>query len=83
MSKILYEREDGSVTIYPKIRDFEEYKSVFYDEKGEEIDVMEFEGKRCEIKAVLEIEGIILSKDKSSLQIRVYEAMVRKKIYEH
>ena len=83
LSKILYEHKDGSVTIYPKIRDFEEYKSVFYDEKGEEIDVMEFEGKRCKIKAVLEIEGIILSEDKSSLQIRVYEAMVRKKVYEH
>ena len=83
LSKILYEREDGSVTIYPKIRDFEEYKSVFYDEKGVEIDPMELEGKRCEIKCVLEIEGIILSEDKSSLQVRIYEAMVRKKVYEH
>ena len=45
LSKILYEREDGSTTIYPKIRDVEEYKSVFYDENGTEIDAMEFEGK--------------------------------------
>ena len=45
LSKILYERNDGSVTIYPKIRDFEEYRSVFYDEKGVEIDPMKFEKK--------------------------------------
>ena len=85
LSKILYEREDGSATIYPKIREYEEYKSVFYGENGSEIDPMKFEGKHCEIKCVLEIEGIILSEEeeKASLQLRIYEAMVRKKVYEH
>ena len=56
---------------------------MFYDENGAEIDPMVFEGKRCELKAVLEIEGIIVSEDKSSLQLKVYEAMIRKKVYEH
>ena len=84
LSKVLYEREDGSATIYPKIREYEEYGSVFYGENGSEIDPMEFEGKHCEIKCVLEIEGMIIGEEeKASLQLRVYEAMVRKKVYEH
>ena len=84
LTKVLYEREDGSATIYPKIREYEEYKSVFYGENGNEIDPMEFEGKHCEIKCVLEIEGIIISEEeKASLQLRIYEAMVRKKVYKH
>ena len=84
LSKVLYEREDGSATIYPKIREYEEYRSVFYGENSSEIDPMKFEGKHCEIKCVLEIEGIIIGEEeKASLQLRVYEAMVRKKVYEH
>ena len=80
LSKILYERDDGTTTIYPKIRDW----SVFFDEAGNEIDVMEkYERKKCEVKAVWEIEGVILKEDKISLQVSVYEAMVRKKVYEH
>ena len=34
LSKILYERKDGSVTLYPKIREFDQFKSVVYDERG-------------------------------------------------
>ena len=83
LTKILYERNDDTVTIYPKIRDFEEFRSVFYDEKGEEIDPMNFKKKHCEIKAVLEIEGILVREDSASLQVKIYECMVRKKVYEH
>ena len=86
LSKILYERNDGSVTLYPKIRDFEEFRSVFYDEKGVEIDLMKFEGKRCELKAVLEIEGILVKEEEdssASLQVKIYEAMLKEKVYEH
>ena len=79
LSKILYEREDGSCTVYAKIRD----RSVFYDEQGKEIDPIIYERKSCEVKAVLEIEGIILSEAKASLQVKIYEAMVRKRVYKH
>ena len=59
MSKVLYERDDGTVKIYPKIRDW----SVFYDENNNEIDPMDYFQKRCEVKCVLEIEGILLKED--------------------
>ena len=85
LSKVLYERNDGSVTIYPKTRDFEEFRSVFYDEKGMEIDPMRFGGKRCELKTVLEIEGILVKEEDSSasLQVKIYEAMLKEKVYKH
>ena len=84
LSKILYERDDGNgghtTTIYPKIRDW----SIFYDENENEIDPMVYERKNCEVKAVLEIEGILLKEDgNASLQVRVYEAKVCKRRYEH
>ena len=44
---------------------------------------MKFEKKRFEIKCVLEIKGIILNEEKASLQVKIYEAMVCEKVYEH
>ena len=85
LSKILYERDNGTeghtTTIYPKIRDW----YIFYDENENEIDPMVYERKNCKVKAVLEIEGILLKEDgNASLQIRrVYEAKVCKRRYEH
>ena len=83
LSKILYERDDGTTTIYPKIRDW----SIFYGEDNMEIDPMKYFRKSCEVKAVLEIEGIILKEDtegcKASLQVKIYEAKVYKKVYKH
>ena len=45
LSKFLYRRDDGTVT-----------KSY---EDGQEIDPMKYERKNCDLKAVLEIEGIV------------------------
>ena len=44
---------------------------------------MTYEGKHCEVKAALSIEGIILSEKKLNLQVKIHEAMVREKVYEH
>lgn len=79
LSKILYERDDGTTTIYPKIRVY----SVFYDENNLQIDPMKYFRKSCVIKAVLEIQGILVKEDDYKLQVKIYEAMVRKKVYEH
>ena len=51
-------------------------------EQGE-IDPMTYEGKHCEVKVALAIEGVILSGDKANLQVKIHEAMVREKVYEH
>ena len=59
-----------------------EILSKFYKDK-EEIDPMAYEGKHCEVKAALVIEGIILSDKKVNLQVKIHEAMVREKVYEH
>ena len=78
LSKVLYRRDDGTVTVYPKFKKF----TKFYED-GEEIDPMKYERKNCDVKAVLEIEGIVLNGEKANLQVKIYEAMVRKKVYEH
>lgn len=78
LSKVLYRRDDGTVTVYPKFK-----KHTKFYESGEEIDPMKYERKNCDAKAVLEVEGIILNAEKANLQVKVYEAMAREKIYEH
>ena len=44
---------------------------------------MTYEGKHCEAKAVLAIEGIILNGEKANLQVKIHDANVREKVYEH
>ena len=44
---------------------------------------MTHEGKHCEVKAALAIEGVILSEKKANLKVKIHEAMVREKVYEH
>ena len=52
-------------------------------EGEDEIDPSKYDQKNCEVKAVLEIEDIILNGDKLNLQLKLYEALVREKVYEH
>ena len=82
LSKILYERDNGTTTIYPKIRPRSKFCEVT-DGNRIEIDPIKYERKSCEIKTVLEIEGVILKDDKISLQVKIHEAMIREKVYEH
>ena len=82
-SKFLYHRDDGTVTAYVKLKTAKgEILSKFYKDK-EEIDPMTYEGKHCEVKAALAIEGMIISEKKVNFQVKIQEAMVRKKNYEH
>ena len=69
LSKVLYERNDGTTTIYPKIIGpcFTEriiWKSILWNIFEKDV-----------VKAVLEIEGIILKEDgNASLQVKIYKA---------
>ena len=55
LSKLLYRRDDGTVTIYSKLKVAKgEILSKFYKDR-EEIDPMTYEGKHCEVKAALAI----------------------------
>ena len=81
--KFLYRRDDGATTIYAKLKTAKgEILSKFYKDK-EEIDPMTYEGKHCEVKAALAIEGIILGDKKVNLQVKLHEAIVREKVYKH
>ena len=58
LSKTLYRRDDGTITIYAKLKMAKgEILSKFYKDK-EEIDPMTYEGEHCEVKAALAIEGV-------------------------
>ena len=65
-------------TIYPKFKaDTKHY------EGADEVDASKYEGQMCDVKAVLEIGGILLNGDKTSLQLKVYEALVQEHVREH
>ena len=66
------------MTIYPKLKP----SAKFYETDGE-IDVSKYEEKACDVKAVLEIGGILLNGDNVSLQLKVYEALVKGHVREH
>ena len=78
LSKKVFYRDDDKVRIYPKVKD----NTKLYETKGE-IDTFKYEGKRCDVKAVLEIGGILLNGDENSLQMKVYEALVKEHAREH
>ena len=78
LSKKIFYRKDDKVTVYPKLKD----NTKLYETEGE-IDVTKYEDKRCDVKAVLEIGGILLNGDKTSLQMKVYEALVKEHVREH
>ena len=78
-SKVLYRMDGGDVIVYPKFKD---HTKLYETEEGE-IDPSKYEKKKCDVKAVLEIGGIILNDDKLSLQFKLYEALVREKVHEH
>ena len=65
-------------TIYPRLKP----SAKFYETEGE-IDVSKYEDKACDVKAVLEIGGILLNGDNTSLQLKVYEALVKEHVRKH
>ena len=74
--RVFYGNNDK--TIYPKLKP----STKFYEVTGE-IDVSKYEEKVCDVKAVLEIGGILLNGDDASLQLKVYEALVKEHVWEH
>ena len=74
--RVFYGHDDN--TIYPKLKP----STKFYEVDGE-IDVSKYEEKVCDVKAVLEIGGILLNGDNASLQLKVYEALVKEHVREH
>ena len=74
--KLFYGNDDN--TIYPKLKP----STKFYELEGE-IDVSKYEDKVCDVKAVLEVGGILLNGDNASLQVKIYEALVKEHVREH
>ena len=62
LTKKVFYGNDSKVTIYPKLKP----SAKFYETEGE-IDVSKYEEKACDVKAVLEIGGILLNGDNTSL----------------
>ena len=58
---------DGGNTIYPKLKPY----LKFYDSDFSEIDVFKYDEKICDVKAVLEVGGILLNGENVSLQVKV------------
>ena len=77
LTKKLFYGDYGNM-IYPKLKPYVK----FYDSEGE-IDVCKYGEKICDVKAVLEIGGILLNGDNVSLQVKVYEALVKDHVREH
>ena len=75
--KVFYGNND-KVTIYPMLKE----STKFY-EVTSEVDVTDYEDKHCDVKATLEIGGILLNGDNVSLQLKVYDALVREHVREH
>ena len=65
-------------TIYPKFK-----ATTKLYEGVDEVEYSKYEDKCCNFKAVLEIGGILLNGDKTSLQVKVYEALVKEHVREH
>ena len=74
--KLFYGNDEN--TIYPKSK-----PSVKFYETDGEVDVFKYEDKMCDVKAVLEVGGILLNGDNVSLQVKVYEALVKEHVREH
>ena len=74
--RLFYGNDDN--TIYPKLKS----STKFYETDGE-IDILKYEDKCCDVKAVLEVGGILLNGDNVSLQVKVYEALVKEHVREH
>ena len=74
--KVFYGNDEK--TIYPKLK-----PSTKFYELDDEVDVSKYEDKICDVRAVLEIGGILLNGDSVSLQIKVYEALVKEHVREH
>ena len=74
LTKKLFYGDDEDI-IYPKLK-----PSVKFYEVDGEVDVSEYEDKCCDVKAVLEVTGVLF---KIGLQVKVYEALVKENVRKH
>ena len=77
LTKRLFYGEYGN-TIYPKLKRY-----VKFYEDDDEINPLKYDEKICDVKAVLEVGGILLNGDNLSLQVKVYEALIKEHVREH
>ena len=78
LTKKLFYGEYGNM-IYPKLKPYVK----FYESDFGEIDVFKYEEKICDVKAVLEVGGILLNGENVTLQVKVYEALVKEHVRKH
>ena len=77
LTKKLFYGDDEN-TIYPKLK-----PSVKFYEVDGEVDVSEYEDRTCDVKAVLEVTGVLFNGDEIGLQVKVYEALVKENARKH
>ena len=77
LTKKLFYGEYGN-TIYPKLKRY-----VKFYEDGDKINPLKYDEKICDVKAVLEVGGILLNGENVSLQVKVYEALVKEHVRKH
>ena len=65
-------------TVHPK---FKPHTKLY--EGANEVEASKYENRTCDVKAVLEVRGILLNGEKTSLQLKVYKALVKEHEYEH
>ena len=65
-------------TIYPKFK-----ATTKLYEGANEVDASKYDDRCCDVKGVLEIGGILLNGDQASLQLKLYEALVKEHVREH
>ena len=65
-------------TVYPKFK-----AATKLYEGADKVDSSEYEDRCCDVKAVLEIGGILLNGDQTSLQLKLYEVLVKEHAREH
>ena len=75
-AKCLYEKEE-TTTIYPKIKCYKGHFNTRFFENDVEISPNAYLNAKCDVRAVIHVEGILLG-NKTSLLLSVLEAEVSK-----
>ena len=77
LSKKLFYGKDEN-TIYPRLKP----STKFYEPDSAAIEPLNYEDIRIDVRATLEIGGILLDGDAASLQVKVFDALVREHVRE-
>ena len=72
----LYERNNGTSTVYSKLGNYQGEFSTKLFESGVEVDPLKYLNARCNVRAAVGVESILVG-NSVSLQLKVYEAEIK------